>query len=296
MQIQEQQMSDRSGVRCERFPHFHIPSVMAAKSLIYPQMSGYYDCDASYCRSRSSHLGVLLMHIIKGRLEARSPMGDIEAGPGDTFLLETYRPHVYFAAKDMPPSFYWLQFDGCGARSLAEYMIHHNRGQLFKLSKEYSSRFSNLVVELSKGHLSEVQQSARIYELIVSMERPNADSTPVQRAIAYLQNHYAETVHVEDIAAAVNLSTSHFNYCFREEYGVSPHQYLIEYRLSMGYNLVCNTSLGIDEIFEKVGYSSPSAFIAAFSKRYGATPAAMRKANVHPLRTMDFSTIKKNIE
>lgn len=270
--------SDLTGVRRERFFHVSIPTRMAAEALCYPQMSGYYDCEADYCCSRPSHLGMLLMHVASGQLHVRCRRGEVEAGPGDTVLFETYLPHVYCAAHDTCPSFYWLHFDGKTGRSLSEYLIHQNQGILFKLSSEYAQRFANLIVDLNRDHLTELQQSARIYELLSAMERPNTDRTPGQLAAEYIQRHYAEPVQVSHIAAAVNLSTSHFSSSFREEYGISPHQYLILYRLSIGYNLVCNSTMSIEEIYQQVGYSSPSAFISAFSKQYGKTPNALRKA------------------
>ena len=273
---QSQQVSDRSGVRCERFFHLNLPSVMAAKSLIYPQMSAYYDCDANYFRSRSSHLGLLLMHVTAGRLAVCGVRGEVEAGPGDTVLLETFRTHLYCAAQGTSPSFYWLHFDGVGARPLAEYLIHRNQGICFSLPNEYSQRFSHLILDLSKENLPETEQSARIYALLCAMERPNLERTPCQKAVDYLQGHYAEGVRIADLAAAAHLSASHFCACFKEEYGVSPHQYLIEYRLSIGHNLVCNTAQSIEEIYPQIGYSSPSAFIAAFSKKYGSSPSALR--------------------
>jgi AraC-like DNA-binding protein len=271
-------VSDKSGVQGEQFFHVNIPSVFAANALCYPEMSGYFDCDAKYCCSRAEHLGLLLMHVTAGRMSVYSWRGEAEMEPGDTVLLETFRPHLYCAAQGTTPCIFWLQFDGINARLLADYLIRQNHGGIcFRLSSDFSQRFSHLVIDISKGSMTELQQSARIYELLASMERPKADRTPGQRAVEYMQKHYAEAVHIRDLAAAANLSPSHFGAQFKEEYGISPHQYLIEYRLSIGYNLVSNSSLSVDEIFARIGYSSPSAFISAFARRYGKTPARLRK-------------------
>ena len=271
-------VSDLTGVRRERFFHVNIPTRMAAAALCYPQMSGYYDCQPDYCCSRKSHLGMLLMHVTAGTLAVCCRRGEVDVGPGETVLFETYTTHVYCAAHGTEPSFYWLHFDGAPARALADYVIRMNHGILFKLSRDYAQRFSHLIVDLSQGQLTELQQSARIYELLSSMERSSPDATPGQRVAEYIHQHYAEPIPVSEMATVVNLSPSHFSASFREEYGISPHQYLILYRLSIGYNLVCNSAMSIEEICDQVGYSSASAFIAAFSRKYGITPAALRKA------------------
>ena len=58
---------------------------------------------------------------------------------------------------------------------------------------------------------------------------------------------------------------------------MSPHEYLIEYRISQAKNMLKTTSLSISEIAEKVGYSDSLAFSKVFKNHIGISPKTFRR-------------------
>ncbi len=59
--------------------------------------------------------------------------------------------------------------------------------------------------------------------------------------------------------------------------GLTPHGYLMEARLAEAHRLLTLTGADIGEIAESVGYMSVSHFQKIFLRRYGITPARLRK-------------------
>ena len=92
-----------------------------------------------------------------------------------------------------------------------------------------------------------------------------------------MQEHYREPVSVDDIAASAALSKYHFSRLFREKTGVSPHEYLSSLRLQHARKLILETSLSVEDIASRCGFSTASHFIRAFKKEMEFTPAAYRK-------------------
>ncbi|MFN8217260.1 MAG: AraC family transcriptional regulator [Solirubrobacterales bacterium] len=91
---------------------------------------------------------------------------------------------------------------------------------------------------------------------------------------------FAESLAVEDMAAAAGLSRAHFSREFRRTFGVSPHAYLLTRRLERAAAMLRNTDHSVAEICLEVGLTSVGSFTTSFKRAYGRTPTAYRAA--HP--------------
>lgn len=80
-----------------------------------------------------------------------------------------------------------------------------------------------------------------------------------------------------DLATHLNLSVRQLNRVFREVYNISFHKKLIEVRLALARKFLIKTNYTIEEIAEKVGFSSSSGFFVAFKKEFGLTPKEFRQ-------------------
>ena len=88
------------------------------------------------------------------------------------------------------------------------------------------------------------------------------------------------------LAAAARYSKSHFLRLFRDVFGQTPHDLLIEARMELAKDLITGSDMAIAEVAASVGYESRYAFSRLFKKRVGSTAsdfrqdgaAAMRKA------------------
>ncbi|WP_158606989.1 AraC family transcriptional regulator [Paenibacillus ginsengarvi] len=99
----------------------------------------------------------------------------------------------------------------------------------------------------------------------------------VLRACVYIREHVHEMIRLDDLAAHVYLSPSHFNYLFRRALGLPPAEYLRHYRIQHAKELLIRTSLPIGEISARVGYDGQSQFSRAFRKAEGKGPMAYRR-------------------
>lgn len=92
-------------------------------------------------------------------------------------------------------------------------------------------------------------------------------------AIRRLHQDPARPWTVEQMAKEAALSRSAFFNRFRQKVGVAPMDYLTSWRMALARNLLRSGQAGLQEIAERVGYGSASAFSTAFTRLVGVPPS-----------------------
>jgi len=91
-------------------------------------------------------------------------------------------------------------------------------------------------------------------------------------AIAWIKDHYDETIRVEDLAAEVGLSVSSLNRHFRAATSLSPVQYQKQIRLQRARIRLLANPADIAGAGHAVGYASASQFTREYRRLFGAPP------------------------
>jgi AraC-like DNA-binding protein len=97
-------------------------------------------------------------------------------------------------------------------------------------------------------------------------------SQQIAKAVAWLTQHFGETLRIDDVAHRVHMSPSTFRQHFRALTGVSPLQYQKQLRLQEARQLMLNEGLDAGSAAVRVGYESPSQFSREYSRLFGAPP------------------------
>lgn len=102
--------------------------------------------------------------------------------------------------------------------------------------------------------------------------------TNVEAAKAYISLFYSEsTLSQNDVAAHIGISTSYLSDQFRAITHQSFPQYLNMYRVEQAKRLLSSTSISIQEIGVRCGFSSSQNFIRVFKKYTMLTPGHFRR-------------------
>jgi AraC family transcriptional regulator len=106
----------------------------------------------------------------------------------------------------------------------------------------------------------------------------------VDAAIAFINEHLAQDLSLEDLAAAAHFSAFHFHRIFSAIVGETPQQFLNRIRLERAANhLVKNPAHSITQIAISCGFSSPATFARSFKKHFGISANEYRKVTDKPM-------------
>lgn len=93
--------------------------------------------------------------------------------------------------------------------------------------------------------------------------------------IHYIEQHYSEKIHLQDLSDQYKMSTTYLSQLFKKEVGFGIHAYLTEYRIMQSTYFLKNHSVA--ETCYLCGFNDSSHFISSFKKRFELTPAAYKK-------------------
>jgi two-component system response regulator YesN len=99
----------------------------------------------------------------------------------------------------------------------------------------------------------------------------------VSKAARYMEEHYSETLPLQQVASQVHLNAAYFSHLFKKETGRSFVEYLIELRMEKAKLLLSNTNMNITEVSGKIGYDLPNYFAKLFKQSTGHSPKDYRK-------------------
>lgn len=84
---------------------------------------------------------------------------------------------------------------------------------------------------------------------------------------------------VPDLAREAGMSRSAFFGRFARTLGTRPMEYLAAWRMSLAKDLLRSGGHTLDEVAQKIGYSSASTFSTAFSRQVGSPPGRFRTSS-----------------
>lgn len=109
-----------------------------------------------------------------------------------------------------------------------------------------------------------------------------AQTTPapdaVRRALAFMSENAHRAITVDDVAAAVHMSTRGLQYAFRRSLDATPAESLRRARLDGAHQDLRSSSRdSVATIARRWGFAHPSRFAAAYREAYGVHPSQTRR-------------------
>ncbi|MFC3801523.1 AraC family transcriptional regulator [Cohnella sp. GCM10012308] len=95
--------------------------------------------------------------------------------------------------------------------------------------------------------------------------------------LAYIENHYAAPIAVNDLARIAHLHPNYFIRLFRKSFGASPMQYINNKRIEEAKKLLLSTDLTLKEISQKTGMTEPYYLSRVFKEHTGFSPSAYKQ-------------------
>ncbi|MBK8902947.1 MAG: response regulator transcription factor [Anaerolineaceae bacterium] len=125
------------------------------------------------------------------------------------------------------------------------------------------------------------QAVSAIFSAVLSFRNNQAQYEKAKlifQAKAFIDNHFTDpNLLLNEVAATVNLSPSHFSVVFGRETGESFKDYLTRVRIERAKELLRTTSMKCSEVAYQSGYNDPHYFSYVFRKSTGLPPQQFRQ-------------------
>jgi signal transduction histidine kinase/DNA-binding LacI/PurR family transcriptional regulator/DNA-binding response OmpR family regulator len=131
---------------------------------------------------------------------------------------------------------------------------------------------------LGKGLFNIDETVAHIQAALERKQRLGGEAQRLIRsAMAYLHEHFTEPITRSDLARHVGITEDYLTFCFRQELGTTPIEYLQRYRVNQAKRLLKDSQDTITKIAMDVGFSDSGYFSRIFRRETGMSPEVFRR-------------------
>lgn len=210
----------------------------------------------------------------------RSPPGNVilfnpeevhDGQPGGEGSLD------YLMVYAHPEQLNTLFADALGHEHAAHFRSHNTLVQDVRL-RNAILQLARLVTSHAGSCIDQESALAQVIERTVQLggiAQPNqATRRPdalLGLAKEYIHAHLDTDISLDDISQAAHLSKYHFLRLFRQHYGITPHQYVINCRINAARSAL-DLGASLTQVALRYGFADLSHFNRRFKRIYGMTP------------------------
>lgn len=235
----------------------------------------------------STRDNICLQYVIKGQGDYFVNNKLYHLKPHTLWLIPKDAYYYYVPDKDDPYEYFWMHCNGAGMQSLLNSIgISEQNPVVYNLqSNDVSTAFHELFTLCKSEQTQPYLLLSKLYALFDALADERAKTTQgsatnttpaIDDAIAYLKAHFDQDIYLDDLAKTANLEKVYFIKKFKKQTGVSPMQFLIQYRVAHACRLL-HTDLSLQEIAMQCGFRDFTNFLQRFKSVFGITPTQYKK-------------------
>lgn len=211
-------------------------------------------------------LSVLLL-VRKGLLRFSENGVPIEVKAGEYYIQQ---PNLYqqgLVASD-EPNYFFVHFSG-----------KYSEGGALPLRGQFDiNKIQPIIEEFEQLGISaeKIEYENVFYKLLIALKNGTSKITDAELIRKYLLDNYNTEVDLNKIAKISTLSKNQVITTFKNQYSVTPYQFLLDFRLQKACEMILATDVPIREICFMSGFTDYTAFFKAFKRKYNLSPMEYR--------------------
>ena len=270
---------------------YKTPTLFAAMSGTSPYLNfchaGQDSCEPGYSYGPAVRAFYLIHYVTSGNGTYTIQGTAHSVTAGQAFLIPPNESTVYTADKEDPWSYCFFAFDGKMAKELVERTGFANRYVLTVNNDEICTLILDTANQVLSGQIvnADLFAAERTLQMIRFFADIKGESRREDRnmnnyvalALNYIQYNYFNDINVASIADMLAINRSYFFRIFKAETGLSPVQYLNNFRIMKAKQLLIESTMPVSEIALATGFTTPSAFYRMFNLKFGMSPSQYRR-------------------
>lgn len=208
---------------------------------------------------------------------------------GDVFYLPRNSEHYYKANPTNPYGYYWIHFNGNGFEKYLSLLgLNDDHPVIENLYDEEIVAVFEEIIECSKNPSDEnellllslgyklLQLLARKAEVKSEIQKSGVNDELASQVTNYIIENFKKDITLEDIAKKVVMDKFCLLKTYKKVTGVTPIQFLINYRIEYACFLL-KQGYRINEVAYECGFNDISNFSVRFKKVIGVPPSKFGK-------------------
>ncbi len=231
---------------------------------INPVQVGYERCAPSHAYGPAIRSYWLLHFVVKGKGIYRIGDRKYTLGEGCFFVIPPFVETYYCADAEEPWEYTWVGFECEGELPvpLADVIHCPAAARVFEQMRRCG--------ELDGGRTAFL--CAKLWELFSLLSEGESEHEDyIDRALSIIHAEYMNDINVQRIAKKLGLERTYFSALFKRHTGVSPVQYLKQYRMKHAAALLEQGKSPTVAAYS-VGYADIYLFSKTFKKEFGCAP------------------------
>lgn len=255
-----------------------------------------------------------LLVVTRGCLFIGEEERHYEVNSGHVLILRPDAFHYATLACEEQTAYYWVHFQTTGSWSVSDQSVpvpvtdnssvrtlttnFYTTQTFIKQLPQFAkllqpSKMESLIRQLVQLNMNDHIPSVRwkqqlifqevIEHLSASMEAegPSPSALCAEQAASYLREHYRNDVTAQALGESINFHPVYIARCMKKEFGCSPFDYLLRFRIEKAKLLLLQTDLAVARISEEVGFNHAAYFTSCFAKYEGISPRKYRQRFSH---------------
>ncbi len=266
----------------------NTPNDIARRLPFYINEYGHYIAGSTYFTERQEQKNYLLLYTLSGKGYLNYCGKEYVLGAKQAVLIHCAPYHMYKTIPGDPWDFVWFHFNGTSAK---EHFNLLNQDSLNVITVSDPLRFRKMLDDLfSSFTVSDIAANVAISMITTNIishlfisrfvpaknEKHAEHRNDIEKVIRHIQCHYQSKLEMEELAQIACMSKYYFIRLFKSHMGVSPYDFLINYRINKAKELLKTTEYSVGEICTLAGFNDYSHFIREFRKVVGITPLKYR--------------------
>lgn len=264
------------------------PTIMTKQLPFYIVEAGHFTVYSDYSVKRDFHDSYLFLYTRTGNGCIKT--GDIVMNltPKTAIVIDCHNMHEYFSESEKW-EFSWIHFKGSGVKAVFDTIYPNGDVQTVDMENDggFSDFINSIIKRASKNDIKTcIDISADIHRLINRMyaafieleeyKRKKDSEDYIHTVIEYIKANYSQQISVDDMVNTIHISKYYFIRCFSRIMGVTPYNYLTNYRITMAKTMLRTTDKTVSEIAQECGFMDTSNFIVKFKKHTNQKPMQYR--------------------
>ena len=164
-----------------------------------------------------------------------------------------------------------------------EYFHFENNGGLERLINTLiylfteETEYRDFLIDIKVSELLVRMLRTQSRKLLMGLCNQYATSHGLAAAIQYIKQNLHRPISVKELANTAYMSQPTFYRYFRNEFGMTPVQYITQQRIRLACKLLENPNLTVTDVCHRVGFGNLSHFIRTFKQHQKQSPKQYQK-------------------